>query len=254
MSEKKLNKTYYLVKALNSGLYNKYLNGDIVLQDIADEFDVSFQHVAAVIKQNNIGNPSKEKQSYNNEERNLIRHDINNGLPIECFKAHYKLFENITDTMNIFNTITRWVKTKKFKTEIPYITNTKLTKLILEVNLMKFLKVNSVMPKDSKKNLNDIAKLFNVSYSKTSSINSYINKGVNNLLPDKNEDLIKVIIRNLAIVNEVMCSELDTVDAIKEASSIYNVEVDMVKRITSCEPYKNGSNINNYISRIKLSI
>jgi len=251
MSGKKLNKTYYLVKALNSGMYNEYLNGDIVLQDIADKFEVSFQHVAAVIKQNNIGNPSKEKRFYNMEERNLIKHDVNNGLPIECFKSHYKLLENMTNTMNIFNTITRWVKTQKFETEIPYITSTKLRKIILEVNIMKYLKNNNIMPKQSKKNLTDVANDFKVSYSKISLINSYINKGVNNLLPDKNDDLVKVVVRNLNVVNEVNYSRLNTVEAIKEASTRYNIEVDMVKRITSCSPYIEGANINTFIAMRK---
>lgn len=251
MSEKKLNKTYYLVKALKSGLYNKYLNGDIVLQDIADQFEVSFQHVAAVIKQNNIGNPSEEKRFYNMEERNLIKHDINNGLPIECFKSHYKLFENMSSTMNIFNTITRWGKTQKFKTDIPYITSAKLKKVILEVNVMKCLKYNNIMPKQNKKNLTDVANDFNVSYSKISLINSYINKGANNLLPDKDNELIKIVVRNLNIVNEVTCSRLNTVEAIKEIADKYNIEVDMVKRITSCERYIEGANINTFIATRK---
>lgn len=251
MSGKKLNKTYYLVKALKSGLYNKYLNGDIVLQDIADQFEVSFQHVAAVIKQNNIGNPSEEKRFHNMEERNLIKHDINNGLPIECFKSHYKLFENMTNTMNIFNTITRWGKTQKFKTDIPYITSVKLRKVILEVNIMKYLKCNNIMPKQNKKNLSDIANDFKVSYSKISLINSYINKGVNNLLPDKDDELIKVVFRNLNIVSEVVYSRMEPVEAIKEVANKYGIEVDMVKRITSCEPYIEGANINTFIAKRK---
>jgi len=153
--------------------------------------------------------------------------------------------------MNIFNTITRWVKTQKFETEIPYITSTKLRKIILEVNIMKYLKNNNIMPKQSKKNLTDVANDFKVSYSKISLINSYINKGVNNLLPDKNDDLVKVVVRNLNVVNEVNYSRLNTVEAIKEASTRYNIEVDMVKRITSCSPYIEGANINTFIAMRK---
>lgn len=247
MDEIKLNKTYHLVKALNNGLYNDYLKGDIVLQDIADRFEVSFQHVSAVIKQNNIGHPSEEKRMYNDEERILIKKDIDNGIPIECFQTKYKLFENINDSMNVFNTITRWTKSNHFKTEIPYITVSKLNKFILDVNIMKFLKINNMMPKNSKMRLTDIADNFEVSYSKVSNINSYLNKSVNNLLPDKNEDLVKVIIRNLEIVNYINFNNNKNADALHNASEKYFVDIYTIEQILDCESYQDGSNLYDYL-------
>lgn len=248
MSENKFNKTYYLVKALNNGLYKKYLDGDIVLQDIADEFNVSFQHVAAVIKENNIGNPSEEKRMYNDEERFLIKNDVENGLPIECIQHNYKIFENISDPMNVFNTMTRWVKAKQFNTEIPYITESKLNKIILDINIMKVIKSNNMLPKKSKKLLNDIANDFNVRYSKVSNINSYIRKNVDNLLPNKDDELVKVIIRNLDITNDINISKEGYNIAASKAAKKYNVDVNVIKRIVECKSYIEGSNINEYIN------
>ena len=65
--KEKFNKTYKIVKALESGLYQKYLDGDLVLQDIANEYGVTIQHIASIIKENNIGNPNKELKLHSDE-------------------------------------------------------------------------------------------------------------------------------------------------------------------------------------------
>lgn len=245
----KFNKTYYLVRSLNNGLYKKYLNGDIVLQDIADEFDVSIQHVAAVIKENNIGNPSEEKRMHNDEERMLIKEDVENGLPIEYFKNKYKIFENITNPINVFNTMTRWVKEKQFKSKIPYITEAKLEKLILDINIMKTLKLDNMMPKKNRKTLQGIADDFKVKYRKISKINSYIKKDVDNLVPDNENELVRVIIRNLEIANIVKCQG-NVDNTINQIAKDYNMNTKIIERIVDCKAYIDGSNIRDYLNKI----
>lgn len=243
----KLNKTFQIVKSLKNGEYQRYLDGDIVLQDIADQFGVSVQHVAAIIKDNKIGEPSKQKKLYKEEEQVKVKDDIENGLPIDYFKNDYRIFNNLSGTMNVFNTITRWVKRDQIHLDIPYITESKLKKLILYVNIMKYIKRNNNYPKQNKKRLSDIAEMFNVSFGVVGSIASYIKKGTNNLLPNKNEELVKIIIRNLDMVEDITYTKDEHEEAIKKASKKYGVDLEMVKRILVCEPYVEGANIDDFI-------
>lgn len=62
MTEKKVNKTYEIVKALQQDgeLYDKYIKREISKQEIADMYGVTYQHVTNIVKENNIDNP-KEK-------------------------------------------------------------------------------------------------------------------------------------------------------------------------------------------------
>ncbi|WP_180526233.1 hypothetical protein [Staphylococcus haemolyticus] len=85
MTEKKqkFNKSFQIVKALENGLYKKYLNREIVLQDIANEFGVTAQHVASIIKVNNIGSMNKDKPMYKAEEQKLIKRDMMKVLPVK---------------------------------------------------------------------------------------------------------------------------------------------------------------------------
>ncbi|NLS37282.1 hypothetical protein [Staphylococcus pseudintermedius] len=84
-TKQKFNKSFQIIRALENGLYKKYLEGDIVLQDIANDFNVTVQHVASIIKVNNIGNPNKENQCIEKKKK-INKKDIENALPIECFK------------------------------------------------------------------------------------------------------------------------------------------------------------------------
>lgn len=243
----KYNKTFQIVTSLQNGLYKKYLNGDIVLQDIANQFNVSVQHVAAVIKDNNIGVPSKQKKMHREEAQHQVKQDIENGLPVEFLKDEYKIFEGLSGVMNVFNTITRWVRKEQITLTLPYITESKLKKLILDINIMKFINKNKNYPKHSKMRLVDIADLFNVSFGVVGTISSYLNKGANHLLPNQNNELVKVIMRNLDMVEDITYSNLEHEEAIEAASKKYSVKISIIKKILLCEPYIEGANIEEYI-------
>lgn len=250
-SKEKFNKTYKIVKALENGLYQKYLDGDIVLQDIADEYGVSIQHIASIIKENNIGNPNKEKKFYRDEERKLIKRDIENGLPVDYFKPNYKLFENVSSPINAFNTISRWVKKDEFHTDIPYITLSRLNKIILSVNIRKYVESNNHLPKSKKESIREIAERFNVIYTKVANIASHIKKDTNHLLPQKDDELARIVLRNLNIVEEINYSKSSYEKSIIKASKKFNVDKDIIESILSCEAYVKGANLEEYIENRK---
>lgn len=250
-SKEKFNKTYKIVKALENGLYQRYLDGDIVLQDIANEYGVSIQHIASIIKENDIGNPNKEKKIYRDEERKLIKRDIENGLPVDYFKPKYKLFGNVSSPINAFNTISRWVKKDEFHTDVPYITLSRLKKIILSVNIRKYVESNNHLPKSKKESIRVIAERFNVTYTKVANIASHIKKDTNYLLPQKDDELAKIVLRNLNIVEEITYSKSSYDEAITKASKKFNVNRDIIERILDCEVYVKGANLEEYIENRK---
>lgn len=244
----KPNKTFQIVQALRYGksdLYERYINGDIVLQDIANEFNVSVQHVSNVILQNGIGNPKKDKRIFKDEEKAKIESDINNGLPIDEMKNIYKTFERINSTMSLFNSLSQKVRRGDLNTEIPFLTEKKLHRAITDINIMKYVRVNK--KKKQPETLKDISFKFNEHYTVVANISSFCNKTDSNLLPKKNPDLLKIIIRNLDIVNYVTKSELTHEQAITEAEEKFDVDKRVIEKILACELYVKGADIDVFL-------
>ena len=237
MTEKKVNKTYEIVKALQQDgeLYDKYIKREISKQEIADMYGVTYQHVTNIVKENNIDNP-KEK------ELQHIKNDINNALPIEYFKDDYSLFKNITTTMSMFKSLTSRIRTGELDTKLPLLTNYRIKDvLITEINILKEIEKNNDKPRGKKKRIIDIAKEFDVSYTKVATISSYHKKYYpNSLLPNKDDELVKVVMRNMDIVDKVTHSELEHSEAIENIVKEYDIPKEMVIRILSCEAYNNN--------------
>ena len=232
----KVNKTYEIVKALQQDgeLYDKYIKREINKQEIADMYGVTYQHVTNIVKENNIDSP-KEK------ELGHIKNDIDNALPIEFFKNDYALFKNIKTTMAMFNSLTSRIKLGELNTKLPLLTNYRLKDvLIVEINILKEIQKNSDRPREKKKRIIDIAKEFNVSYTKVATISSYHKKYTNNLLPNKDDELVKVVMRNMDIVDKITHSELEHSEAIKKIEKEYDISQEMIIRILSCEAYNNN--------------
>lgn len=251
MSEEKLNKKDRLIKALKGGLYQQYIEGDLVLQDIADQFEVSVQYVASVIKNNEIGMPRKQRRLYKAAEQKKIQVDIENGLPIEYFEGDYKILKGLSGTINVFNTITRWRISEQISLNITHITAKKLNKIILDVNIMKYIRKNNNSPKESKLRLVDIAELFRVSFGVVGNISRSINKGYLYSFSSKDTYLVKIVMRNLEIVKEVMDSDFEYEEAIIEASRYHGVDVPMVKRIINCNQYAKNADLDQYVQKRK---
>ncbi|MDT1130418.1 hypothetical protein DLS44_11430 [Staphylococcus pseudintermedius] len=251
-TKQKFNKSFQIIRALENGLYKKYLEGDIVLQDIANDFNVTVQHVASIIKVNNIGNPNKEKSMYREEEKKLIKKDIENALPIECFKKNYKILDNLSSTVNITNTFSRWIEKDDFSTDIPYVTLSRLNKIISSINIMKYLQINNNLPKSNRESLSKIAKKFNVSYTKVANISIHLKKESDTLLPQKDDRLSRVIFRNLNIIEEITYSKTNHEAAVEKVSKKYNVDKDVIERLLSCEAYAKGASLDEYLSSIKI--
>ncbi|PTE82257.1 hypothetical protein BUY85_00540 [Staphylococcus equorum] len=248
-NDTKLNKTYQLVKALKEDgeLYTRYINRELSMKDISEMFGVSYQHVANIVKENNIGNPKVERQMIKDNEKIQVENDINNGLPIDYFKENYTMFNPIKTTMSMFNSLNTRIKNKEIKAKIPLITIHRLNILVLEVNIMKFIKNNAKQSKGKKKRISDIAEIFGVSYTKVAYISSYFKKEKKNLLPNKDEKLVKIVMRNLDITKEVIQSDLGASEAIKKVAEDYDIEESMVSRIVECEPYIEGADIEEFI-------
>ncbi|HDJ2072648.1 TPA: hypothetical protein PPU89_002298 [Staphylococcus aureus] len=253
MTEKKqkFNKSFQIVKALENGLYKKYLNREIVLQDIANEFGVTAQHVASIIKVNNIGSMNKDKPMYKAEEQKLIKRDIENGLPIEYFKPNYKIFNHLSSTINIANTFLRWREKDGFNTDVSYVTLSKLSKIIASLNIRKYLKINNNLPKSNRKSLTQIAKQFNVSYTKVANIATHLKNNTDTLIPSKDDKLVRVVSRNLNIVEEVTYSKTKHEIAIDKVSKKYKIESDVVESILSCEAYVQGASLEEYLKHLQ---
>ncbi|WP_215392830.1 hypothetical protein [Staphylococcus aureus] len=249
-SKHKFNKSYQIIRALENGLYKKYLDGDIVLQDIANEFNVSVQHVASIIKVNNIGNPNKEKSIYKAREKNSIKRDIENGLPIEYFKPKYKIFDNLSSYISVANTFSRWTENDGFHTEIPYLTLSRLNKIISNINIMKYLQINFNLPKSNRESLMKVSKRFDVSYTKVANIAKHLKKGSDSLLPQKDDKLSRIVYRNLNIVEEITYSKNHEA-AISKVSKKYGVDRDIVESILSCEVYVKGASLEVYLNSLQ---
>lgn len=243
------NKTYNLVKELKSQkeIYESYISGEFSLADIGKRFDVSPQHVSNIIKKNNIGNPSEDRKSYKESEQQSIIKDVNNALPIEYIQPFYKTLKGITGSMNLFNSLTQKVRRNEMSFEIPFITLKRLNVLILELNIRKYIQWNNGLPEDSKKRVSDIAEIFCVAYSKVGKINSHFNKNQDTLLPNKDNDLIKVVMRNLELVDDVINNSNDYEMAIKQAKVKYKLDIDTIEKVLACEPYVKGANLEEFI-------
>ncbi len=247
----KFNKSYKIIRALENGLYKKYLDGEIVLQDIANEFNVTVQHVASIIKVNNIGNPNKEKSMYKAEEKKAIKREIENGLPIEYFKSKYKIFDNLSSYISVANTFSRWIENDGFHTDIPYLTLSRLNKIISNINIMKYLQINFNLPKENKESLKQVSMRFNVSYTKVANIATHLKKESDRLLPQKDDRLTRIVFRNLNIVEEITYSKTDYEVAISKVAKKYGVDRDIVESILSCEAYIKGSSLDEYLNSIQ---
>ena len=223
MSFEKGNKTYQIVKALkeDGDLYDKYINREISMKEISEMYDVSYQHVVNIVKENNIGNLKEDKAKAKEREIVYIQQDINNALPIDYIKPRYSMFKHINNTMSLFNSLNGRITNGELNVEIPMMTMHKLMNVvILEVNIMKVLKEN---------------------------ISSYIKKAPSNLLPNKDDNLIKMVMRNLDIVSYISDENSNHEESIKNIAANYNISEEMVKRIISCEPYAIGADIDEYI-------
>ncbi|MBO0377043.1 hypothetical protein [Staphylococcus warneri] len=248
------NKTYLIVKALkeNGDLHERFVNGKITMKEISEMYDVSYQHVANLIKEYNIGNLRVDREKAKEREKTFIQHDINNALPIDYIKPRYSMFSNIKSTMSLFNSINGRIANGELEVNLPMITMHKLLNvIILEVNIYKVIKANNEKPKTSRLRNSDIADKFNVSYTKIATISSHMKKSPNNILPNKDDALIKTVIRNLELVNRIKESSLEHEKAIEELANYYNLSEEMIKRIISCEPYAIGSDIEEYIEFYK---
>src|SRR5699024_10561266 len=146
------------------------------MKDISEMFGVSYQHVANIVKENNIGNPKVERQMIKDNEKVQVQNDINNGLPIDYFKENYTMFNPISTTMSMFNSLNTRIKNNEIKVEVPIITIHRLNILVLEVNIMKFIDKNNKQSKGKKKRISDIAEIFGISYTKVAYISSYFKK------------------------------------------------------------------------------
>lgn len=248
-NDEKLNKTYQLVKALKEDgeLYQRYINRELSMKDISEMFGVSYQHVANIVKENNIGNPKVERQMIKDNEKVQVQNDINNGLPIDYFKENYTMFNPISTTMSMFNSLNTRIKNNEIKVEVPIITIHRLNILVLEVNIMKFIDKNNKQSKGKKKRISDIAEIFGVSYTKVAYISSYFKKDKKNLLPHKDDKLVKIVMRNLDLTKEIIESEQSEEKAIEKAAKDYDMEETMIKRIVNCEPYIEGSDMGKFI-------
>lgn len=248
-NDEKLNKTYQLVKALKEDgeLYQRYINRELSMKDISEMFGVSYQHVANIVKENNIGNPKVERQMIKDNEKVQVQNDINNGLPIDYFKENYTMFNPISTTMSMFNSLNTRIKNNEIKVEVPIITIHRLNILVLEVNIMKFIDKNNKQSKGKKKRISDIAGIFGISYTKVAYISSYFKKDKKNLLPHKDDKLVKIVMRNLDLTKEIIESELNEEKAIEKAAKDYDMEETMIKRIVNCEPYIEGSDMEKFI-------
>lgn len=250
MKFEKGNKTYQIVKALkeDGDLYDKYINREISMKEISEMYDVSYQHVVNIVKENNIGNLKEDKAKAKEREIVYIQQDINNALPIDYIKPRYSMFNHINNTMSLFNSLNGRITNGELNIEIPMMTMHKLMNVvILEVNIMKVLKENNKKPKSERKRISDIAKRFNISYTKCATISSYIKKAPSNLLPNKDDKLIKRVMRNLDIVSYINDENSNHEESIKKIAANYNISEEMVKRIISCEPYAIGADIDEYI-------
>lgn len=248
-NDEKLNKTYQIVKALKEDgeLYQRYINRELSMKDISEMFGVSYQHVANIVKENNIGNPKVERQMIRDNEKVQVQNDINNGLPIDYFKENYTMFNPINTTMSMFNSLNTRIKNNEIKVEVPIITIHRLNILVLEVNIMKFIDKNNKQSKGKKKRISDIAEIFGISYTKVAYISSYFKKDKKNLLPHKDDKLVKIVMRNLDLTKEIIESELNEAKAIEKAAKDYDIEESMIKRIIDCEPYIEGSDMETFI-------
>lgn len=247
-NDEKLNKTYQIVKALKEDgeLYQRYINRELSMKDISEMFGVSYQHVANIVKENNIGNPKVERQMIRDNEKVQVQKDINNGLPIDYFKENYTMFNPINTTMSMFNSLNTRIKNNEIKVEVPIITIHRLNILVLEVNIMKYIDKNN-KSKGKKKRISDIAEIFGISYTKVAYISSYFKKDKKNLLPHKDDKLVKIVMRNLDLTKEIIESELNEAKAIEKAAKDYDIEESMIKRIIDCEPYIEGSDMETFI-------
>lgn len=255
MTEKKgkFNKSFQIVRALENGLYKKYLDREIVLQDIANEFGVTVQHVATIIKVNNIGNPNKEKPMYKAEEQKLIKIDIENGLPIEYFKSNYKILMHLSSTINVANTFLRWKENDGFITDIPYVTLSRLNKIISSINIRRYLEINNNLSKAKRESLTQVAKQFKVSYTKVANISTHLKENTDSLIPSKDDKLVRVVFRNLQIVEEITYSKTKHEKAIEKVSRKYKVDKNIVESILSCEPYVKGASLDEYLKCLKIN-
>src|SRR5699024_5632197 len=125
-------------------------------------------------------------------------------------------------TMSMFNSLNTRIKNNEIKVEVPIITIHRLNILVLEVNIMKFIDKNNKQSKGKKKRISDIAEIFGISYTKVAYISSYFKKDKKNLLPHKDDKLVKIVMRNLDLTKEIIESELNEEKAIEKAAKDYD--------------------------------
>ncbi|WP_267239615.1 hypothetical protein, partial [Staphylococcus aureus] len=88
-------------------------------------------------------------------------------------------------------------------------------------------------------------------YTKVGNIASHIKKDTNKLLPQKDDELARIVLRNLNIVEEVNYSKSSHEKAIAKAAKKFNVDKDIIVSILSCEAYVKGANLEEYIESRK---
>lgn len=243
-SKSKFNKTYEIVRMMkeNGELYQKYIDRKIKLKDISEMYGVTYEHLANVLKENNLGNPKVERRMRTESELLQVENDINNALPIDYFKSRYTMFNGISSTMYIFNSLNRRiVKFNEISPDIQMITRHRLTILVNKIKILKSLLEYNISPRGRKKTLKEIAEEFDVSYTQVAYISSNYKKNPNTLLPDKDPELVKVIMRNLEISEDVKNSTVSHDNAIENIAEKYNIDAAMVERIIGCKEYADNS-------------
>lgn len=243
-SKSKFNKTYEIVRMMkeNGELYQKYIDRKIKLKDISEMYGVTYEHLANVLKENNLGNPKVERRMRTESELLQVENDINNALPIDYFKSRYTMFNGISSTMYIFNSLNRRiVKFNEISPDIQMITMHRLTILVNKIKILKSLLEYNISPRGRKKTLQEIAEEFDVSYTQVAYISSNYKKKPNTLLPDKDPELVKVIMRNLEISEDIKNSTLNHDNAIEDIAEKYNIDAAMVERIIGCKEYADNS-------------
>lgn len=233
-------KTYEIVKDMKEDgeLYNKYINREIQLKDISEMYGVTYEHLANVFKENNIGNPKADRRLRTESELLQVERDIDNGLPIDYFKSRYSMFNGLKTDMNLYNSLNNRIRNEEIQPTLPMITLHRLDILVGEINILNIIQHNQKLKKGSKKTLSEIAKSLGVSYTKVAHVASFYKKHPKLLLPNKDTGLVKIAQRNLSISKQVNDSNLTREEAVKEAANKYNLDEVTIERIIECPHYK----------------
>lgn len=233
-------KTYKIVKDMKEDgeLYRKYIDREIKLKDISEMYGVTYEHLANVFKENDIGNPKLDRRLRTESELLQVENDINNALPIDYFKSRYTMFNGLTTTMNIYNSLNMRIRNEELHPILPMITLHRLDILVGEIKVLNVIQENLKLPKSSRRTLKEMAESLKVSYTKVAHVASFYKKYPKELLPNKDTDLVKVAQRNIEIAELVHSSKLKREEAIKEVAKLYELDEITIERIIECPHYK----------------